>query len=160
MRFLLTSFAHFTNLRNPLPFIEMTRRTMKKEKKLGARAPDTFKILRAVQSITEINNLITCGQWTQAAILLMNLSCAKLEVDNEAVFNAMNVQWRTRILEYAAVIIFMLKFGVAYLPDYCLSYIDYKTDFEPYYGDEQDINLKRQKSSLMRQNSMGRANSL
>jgi len=90
----------------------------------------------------------------------MNLSCAKLEVDNEAVFNAMNVQWRTRILEYAAVIIFMLKFGVAYLPDYCLSYIDYKTDFEPYYGDEQDINLKRQKSSLMRQNSLGRANSL
>ena len=95
----------------------------------------------------------------QAAILLIKLSCSKLDAENEAMFNIMRVNWKMRILEYAAVIIFLLKFGVAYLPDYCLSYIDYNTDFEPFYGDEEDIGLKRKKSSLMRQKSLGRTNS-
>ena len=121
--------------------------------------PDDFVILRAMKSIAEINSLITCGDWTQAAILLMNLSCSKLEIENEALFNAMPVQWKTRVLEYAAVIIFLLKFGVSYLPDYCLSYIDFQTDFEAFYGDDTEIGLKRKKSSLMRQKSRDRTGS-
>lgn len=144
MHNLLSSFSHFTNGKNTLPFVEMVRRAMKKVvKKRGASLSYDFSILRAIKSITEINSRITCGDWTQAAIYLMNLSSAKLNVDNEALFNTMPTSWKTRVLEYAAVIIFLLKFRVAYLPDYCLSYLDHKSDFEAYYGDDEDIQLKR-----------------
>ena len=127
------SFAHFTFTKDAIPFVEMTRKALKKESKRGKLNPEDFCVLNTVKCIIEINTLITHGHWMQAAILLIKLSCSKLDAENEAMFNIMLVNWKMRILEYAAVIVFLLKFGVAYLPDYCLSYIDYNTDFEPFF---------------------------
>ena len=87
--------------------------------------------------IIEITNLIESGNWTSAAIILLKLSNTKLEKSNEILYNTMSPYWKTNLLEYAAVIIFILKFGVSYLPDYCLSYIDFKIDFKDYYGNEE-----------------------
>ena len=57
---------------------------------------------------------------------------------------------RTLFIEFAAVIIFMLKFKVSYLPDYALTYLDVKTDFSELYGNEEQLNVMRSQSSLMR----------
>ena len=52
------------------------------------------------------------------------------------------------MIEQAAVMIFLLKFKVAYLPDYALSYADFNTDlFKELYEDDA-IGLIRQSSSL------------
>ena len=85
-----------------------------------------------------------------AAIILLKLSNTKLEEHNEVLFNTMPIQWKTRLLEYATVIIFILKFGVSYLPDYCLTYIDFNFDFEDYYGKAEEVAFMRKNSSQIR----------
>lgn len=59
------------------------------------------------------------------------------------------------MIEFAAIIVFLLKFKEAYLPDYALSYVDKNTDFSGLYGDDEKVGLLRQRSSLMRSKSRG-----
>jgi len=51
------------------------------------------------------------------------------------------------------VIVFLLRFGVAYLPDYALSYLDFGTDFGGLYDNSDKVGLLRQRSSLLRKKS-------
>ena len=53
-------------------------------------------------------------------------------------FDATTLTQKTRLLEFAAVIVFLLKFKVAFLPDYTLKYLDIETDFSPLYGSIQE----------------------
>ena len=84
----------------------------------------------------------------------MRLSAVKPEIGRECYFDATNYTQKLLFIEYAAVIIFLLKFKVAYLPDYLLKYIDYNTDFSALYKDEEQTSLLRKHSSLMRQKSL------
>ena len=74
MSLLLTGLACFANSDNYLPFLEMTRKALKKEKAKATAMPDDFAILRGVKSAIEIHCLIKSGNWTQAAIMMMSLS--------------------------------------------------------------------------------------
>mmetsp|Transcript_46913 Transcript_46913/g.62083 ORF Transcript_46913/g.62083 Transcript_46913/m.62083 type:complete len:90 (+) Transcript_46913:1379-1648(+) len=88
----------------------MIRKALKKETAKGTKMPDDFAVLKGLKQAIEIHCLINCGSWTQAAVELMSLSTVKLEQATEGLFNAMPLSWKTRILEFAAVIILMLKF--------------------------------------------------
>lgn len=90
----------------------------------------------------------------------MRLSAVKPEIGRECYFDATNYTQKLLFIEYAAVIIFLLKFKVAYLPDYLLRYIDYNTDFSALYGDETQMTLFRKRSSLMRQKSLEKKKSI
>ena len=90
----------------------------------------------------------------------MRLSAVKPEIGRECYFDATNYTQKLLFIEYAAVIIFLLKFKVAYLPDYLLRYIDYNTDFSALYGDETQMTLLRKRSSLMRQKSLEKKKSI
>ena len=59
----------------------------------------------------------------------MDLSTVKLTAANQSLFNSLPISTKTKLLEFAAVIIFVLKFGTCFLPDYTLLYLDSKTDF-------------------------------
>ena len=90
----------------------------------------------------------------------MRLSAVKPEIGRECYFDATNYTQKLLFIEYAAVIVFLLKFKVAYLPDYLLRYIDYNTDFSALYGDEEQMTLLRKRSSLMRQKSLEKKKSI
>jgi len=90
----------------------------------------------------------------------MRLSAVKPEIGRECYFDATNYTQKLLFIEYAAVIVFLLKFKVAYLPDYLLRYIDYDTDFSALYGDEEQMTLLRKRSSLMRQKSLEKKKSI
>lgn len=86
---------------------------------------------------------------------LMGMSSVKPEAGREVVFDALSMTQKTSLIEFAAIIIFLLKFKEAYLPDYALAYIDKNTDFSGLYGDEEKVGIMRQRSSLMRSKSRG-----
>lgn len=90
----------------------------------------------------------------------MRLSAVKPEIGRECYFDATNYTQKLLFIEYSAVIVFLLKFKVAYLPDYLLRYIDYNTDFSALYGDEEQMTLFRKRSSLMRQKSLEKKKSI
>lgn len=156
LRLLLTGLASFANVQNYLPFLELTRKALKGERAKGKAMPDDFAVLRGVNSAIEIHCLIESGSWTQAAIMMMNLSTTRLLPENEGLFNAMPMRCKARFLEFAAVIIFLLKFRVAYLPDYALSYIDFYADHFTKFYNEEDAELMRKNSQLRRQGSLAR----
>lgn len=57
--------------------------------------------------------------------------CAvKPEAGQEPWHDALTLSNKTNLLEFAAIIVFLLKFKVCYLPDYALSYLDIETSAE------------------------------
>lgn len=83
------------------------------------------------------------------------MSAVKPEEGREVVFDALSMTQKTSLIEFAAIIVFLLKFKEAYLPDYALAYIDKNTDFSGLYGNEENVGILRQRSSLMRSKSRG-----
>ena len=81
------------------------------------------------------------------------------EAGKEPWFNAVSTFQKVCLLDFAAIIIFMLKFKVCYLPDYALSYLDINEASEMLYGDYEKLNVLRSNSSLIRQNSLKKRNS-
>jgi len=81
---------------------------------------------------------------------MLALSSVKPEAGKEAVFDAITLEQKTGLVEFAAITIFLMQFGVSYLPDYALFYLDTETDFSSLYGDDFQTDLLRQRSSLMR----------
>lgn len=72
---------------------------------------------------------------------------------SEPLFDALTIDQKSELVEFASIIIFLLRFRQCFLPDYALSYVDPKTDFSALYGDEDQVDLLRKRSSLMRQRS-------
>jgi len=65
----------------------------------------------------------------------MSISSVKLEAGLEPWFDALTLTKKTQLLDFAAVIIFLLKFKVAYLPDYALEYLNTEESADLLYGD-------------------------
>ena len=57
------------------------------------------------------------------------------------------------MVEFAGIIVLLMKFGSCYLPDYALYYLDSSTNFDGLYSDTEEISLLRQRSSLLRKKS-------
>ena len=72
---------------------------------------------------------------------------------SEPLFDALTIDQKSELVEFASIIIFLLRFRQCFLPDYALRYVDPKTDFSALYGDEDQVDLLRKRSSLMRQRS-------
>ncbi len=64
----------------------------------------------------------------------MSFSQVKPEFGRTCLFDASPMSLKTKLLEFAAVIIFILKFKVCYLPDYAMSYLDLGMDYSKLYG--------------------------
>ena len=81
--------------------------------------------------------MIQNGQWVQVALILMEVSSVKLEAGKERLFDSIKMRYKTSLIEFAAVIILLLKFGTCYLPDYALTYLDISAnEFKHLYDDE------------------------
>ena len=77
----------------------------------------------------DCHTMIKNGLWMQAAELLLNLSSVRPVAGQESLFDALSLSAKTDLLEFASVIVFLLKFRQCFLPDYALRYVDAKTDF-------------------------------
>ena len=62
---------------------------------------------------------------------------------SEPLFDALSIDQKSDLVEFASVIIFLLKFRQCFLPDYALRYVDAETDFTALYGDDDQVNLLR-----------------
>ena len=52
--------------------------------------------------------MIQNGQWVQAALILMQLSSVKAEAGRERLFDSIKMSHKVCLIEFAAVIIFLL----------------------------------------------------
>ena len=145
---LLLSLDKFINIQHQMPFMELMRGVLKKETSNSSIAD--FVILRGVKTALDCHTMIKNGQWMETTQLLLSFSSVKPVAGNEPLFDALTIYQKTELVEFASIIIFLLKFRKCFLPDYALLYVDPKTDFSALYGDEDQVNLLRQRSSLMR----------
>lgn len=60
---LFSSLAQFTNLHDYVPFLEMVRKSLKKEKKKSGSYPDDFVILKELKSAIDCHIMLENGQW-------------------------------------------------------------------------------------------------
>ena len=105
---LFLSLAKFTSAQHQLPFIELMRLAFKKEQQKGPS--DDFAILRGISTGMDCHTMIKNGQWMQAAELLLNLSSVRPVAGQEPLFDALELGAKTDLLEFATVIVFLLKF--------------------------------------------------
>ena len=124
---LFLSHAKFTSAQHQVPFVELMRSAFKKEQKKGPS--DDFAILRGIKDGMDCHKMIKNGQWMQAADQLLILSNVRPVAGQEPLFDALGLESKTELLEFATVIVFLLKFRQCFLPDYALRYVDAKTDF-------------------------------
>lgn len=83
----------------------------------------------------------------------MSISAVKPEAGKLPWYNALSLGSRMYFLEFATVIVFLLKFKVSHLPDYALRYVDESANFDGLYEDTEDgakIEILRKISSLSR----------
>ena len=71
------------------------------------------------------------------------MSSVKPVAGSEPLFDALTIDQKSELVEFASIIVFLLKFRQCFLPDYALRYVDTKTDFSALYGDEEQVNLLR-----------------
>ena len=138
---LLLSLTKFINVGNYLPFLEMHRRALKIEHKKGPS--EDFTILKSLRNAIDCHVLFKSGSWTEACQKILALSSVKPEAGKEVVFDALTLEQKTGLVEFAAITIFLMQFKVAYLPDYALFYLDTQTDFSSLYGDSSQSDLLR-----------------
>ena len=85
----------------------------------------------------------------------MQLSSVKAEAGRERLFDSIKMSHKVCLIEFAAIIIFLLQFGTCYLPDYSLTYLDIDAaEFGYLYDDETQTAVLRQNSSMIRQKSL------
>lgn len=90
-------------------------------------------ILKEVMRLIDCHIFVKNGQWSHASQQMLALS----GISPSPLSEVNSFREMVDCLEFAAFATFITKYGVCFMPDYALLYLDSETNFKVYYSENR-----------------------